>query len=126
MSTLDLRHAASGLGGGLAPEMMDALVEIHRVLYRGKQDLEAEGRLLGRSAQGKELRRVVGRWLEADCGEPIYTHLDLRGLMRVGSIRSPARADIFEAVVPRPPRTSEPPLDALSSELDANGTAPPR
>jgi hypothetical protein len=49
-------------------EMMNALVEIHRVLYRGKEDLEAEGRSLGWAEQEREVKRVVERWFEGDCG----------------------------------------------------------
>ena len=67
MSTLDL-HRKESKGSGLGSDMMDALVEIHRVIYRGKQDLEAEGRILGWNEQGKEVRRVVERWFEGDCG----------------------------------------------------------
>lgn len=49
-------------------EMMDALVDIHRVLYRGREDQRKE--LQGGSSweeQGKEVQRVVERWFEGDC-----------------------------------------------------------
>ena len=61
MSTLDLKSAASA---GLGLERMHALVEIHRVLYRGR-----EGGAEGWEKQVGEVRRVVERWFEADCGE---------------------------------------------------------
>lgn len=48
-------------------ERMDALVDIHRVLYRGKEDLD--GKALSWNEQGQEVRRVVERWFEADCCE---------------------------------------------------------
>jgi len=48
-------------------DRMDALVDIHRVLYRGKEDLE--GKELSWNEQGQEVRRVVERWFEADCCE---------------------------------------------------------
>lgn len=44
---------------------MDALVEIHRVLYRGKED--HEGDILPWKEQGPEVKRVVERWFETDC-----------------------------------------------------------
>ncbi|WVR05492.1 hypothetical protein IAU60_002510 [Kwoniella sp. DSM 27419] len=50
---------------------MDALVEIHRVLYRGKEDLEREHRILGWREQTGEVKRVVERWFEGDC---VYDH----------------------------------------------------
>ena len=61
MSTLDLKSAASG---ALGTERMDALVEIHRVLYRGRE--LGDGSWVN---QGAEVRRVIERWFEADCGE---------------------------------------------------------
>ena len=60
MSTLDLKSAASG---ALGTERMDALVEIHRVLYRGRLNDESW------ESQGAEVKRVIERWFEADCGE---------------------------------------------------------
>jgi hypothetical protein len=55
--------------------MMDALVEIHRVLYRGREDMDTEvygqeeARTLKWDEQGKEVKRVVERWFEGDCRE---------------------------------------------------------
>jgi hypothetical protein len=48
-------------------DRMDALVEIHRVLYRGREDLD--DRALNWNEQGQEVKRVVERWFEADCSE---------------------------------------------------------
>jgi len=67
-SSLNLQPEDEGAGSAFRPEMMDALVAIHRVLYRGRQDLEYEGRSLGWVEKGKEVRRVVERWFEGDCG----------------------------------------------------------
>jgi hypothetical protein len=54
-------------------EMMDALVDIHRVLYRGREDrVQGEGDGQEGSSweeQGKEVQRVVERWFEGDCRE---------------------------------------------------------
>ena len=84
LDDLDLREAMEGMAGsgelgslgmgpehGLGPEKMDALVEIHRVLYRGKEDLEAVGKQLRWAEQGQEVKRVIERWFESDCGEYI-------------------------------------------------------
>lgn len=84
VSELDLEGYAHGHGrdmrdregeGLMSPferriehEMMDALVDIHRVLYRGREDRGQEGQ--GGSSweeQGKEVQRVVERWFEGDC-----------------------------------------------------------
>lgn len=55
---------------GLGQEMMDALVEIHRVLYRGREDVRYTGKeQLAWDQQGPEVRRVVERWFEGDCSE---------------------------------------------------------
>lgn len=54
---------------GLGQEMMDALVEIHRVLYRGREDMQSSEGQLKWDEQGKEVRRVVERWFEGDCSE---------------------------------------------------------
>jgi hypothetical protein len=59
---------------GLSREMMDAVVEIHRVLYRGNEDLallqiQLEGDAMAWPEQEKEIRRVVNRWFESDAGE---------------------------------------------------------
>jgi len=43
-------------------EMMDALVDIHRVLYRGRENLEDDNEL-----DKEEIRRVTERWFEGDC-----------------------------------------------------------
>jgi hypothetical protein len=54
----------------LGREMMDALVDIHRVLYRGREDLEVvsqERQDWDRGKQAKEVQRVVERWFEGDC-----------------------------------------------------------
>jgi hypothetical protein len=64
-------------------EMMDALVDIHRVLYRGREDrVQGEGDGQEGSSweeQGKEVQRVVERWFEGDCREsPSVSSLDHR------------------------------------------------
>nr|XP_031861029.1 uncharacterized protein CI109_003389 [Kwoniella shandongensis]KAA5528101.1 hypothetical protein CI109_003389 [Kwoniella shandongensis] len=70
-SLLSLSHHDQGYGS----EEMDALVEIHRVLYRGKEDLEVDHKVLKWDEQGKEVKRVVERWFEGDC---VYDHPLLR------------------------------------------------
>lgn len=52
---------------GLGQEMMDALVEIHRVLYRGREDMKWSDGQLRWDEQGQEVKRVVERWFEGDC-----------------------------------------------------------
>jgi hypothetical protein len=62
----------SPFGTPISQETMDALVEIHRVLYRGREDMETfdgRGRTLKWDEQGKEVKRVVERWFEGDCRE---------------------------------------------------------
>ena len=44
--------------------MMDALVDIHRVLYRGRENMEDDSEL-----DNEEIRRVTERWFEGDCCE---------------------------------------------------------
>ncbi|KAK8869475.1 hypothetical protein IAR55_000039 [Kwoniella newhampshirensis] len=68
-------HGADGQEFERGSEEMDALVEIHRVLYRGKEDLEMDHRVLKWEDQGKEVKRVVERWFEGDC---VYDHPLLR------------------------------------------------
>ncbi|WVQ86174.1 hypothetical protein IAT38_008342 [Cryptococcus sp. DSM 104549] len=64
---------------------MDALVEIHRILYRGREDMEmlaARGEEMGGwEDEAGEVRRVVERWFEGDC---VYDH----PLLRVTSRRA--------------------------------------
>jgi hypothetical protein len=65
---------------GLGQEMMDALVEIHRVLYRGREDMQWSDGQLKWDAQGQEVRRVVERWFEGDCSKfsvPHHRHIRL-------------------------------------------------
>lgn len=47
-------------------EMMDALVDIHRVLYRGRENL---GEDVNVDWDSEEIKRVTQRWFEGDCGE---------------------------------------------------------
>lgn len=65
VSELDLHHV-TGLRSPFNPgnEMMDALVDIHRVLYRGRENMEDDSEL-----DKEEIRRVTERWFEGDCGE---------------------------------------------------------
>ncbi|WVW82668.1 hypothetical protein I302_104679 [Kwoniella bestiolae CBS 10118] len=51
----------------LANSKMDALVEIHRVLYRGKEDLQVKRIELTLKEEVRQVRRVVERWFESDC-----------------------------------------------------------
>lgn len=72
VSTLDLRALGSRSAledYGSGPERMDALVDIHRVLYRG-----SEGRTHASTfaAQGVEVKRVIERWFEQDCGKSFF------------------------------------------------------
>ncbi|WWD09734.1 hypothetical protein V865_007862 [Kwoniella europaea PYCC6329] len=46
---------------------MDALVEIHRVLYRGKEDLQVKRIELTLGEEVDQVKRVVDRWFESDC-----------------------------------------------------------
>nr|XP_018998999.1 uncharacterized protein I203_08458 [Kwoniella mangroviensis CBS 8507]OCF62460.1 hypothetical protein I203_08458 [Kwoniella mangroviensis CBS 8507] len=46
---------------------MDALVEIHRVLYRGKEDLQVKRIELTLKEEVDQVKRVVDRWFESDC-----------------------------------------------------------
>jgi len=70
VSELNLHHAAGLEGrslGLMSPfdpgnEMMDALVDIHRVLYRGRENMEDDNEL-----DKEEIRRVAERWFEGDC-----------------------------------------------------------
>lgn len=71
VSTLDLR--ALGSRSALeeyasGPERMDALVDIHRVLYRGSDRTHASTF----AAQGVEVKRVIERWFEQDCGMSFF------------------------------------------------------
>lgn len=73
---LDQSHVGT-MGIGLGQEMMDAVVEIHRVLYRGREDVplrQAMGESSGPgwNEQEKEVKRVVDRWFEGDCGESAW------------------------------------------------------
>ena len=81
MSTINLQPSPRDVE--VRQEQMDAFIEIHRVLYRGRQDVALEdGRgNLGLAEQGKDVRRVIERWFEGDCGEllhanPSYTYPD--------------------------------------------------
>lgn len=86
VSELDLEDKAPGVDYGrremglmspferpIGHEMMDALVDIHRVLYRGREDrIQGGGEDQEGSSweeQGKEVQRVVERWFEGDCRE---------------------------------------------------------
>jgi hypothetical protein len=51
----------------IGDEMMDAVVEIHRVLYRGREDWAGSG-ITGWDVEREEVERVVQRWFEGDCG----------------------------------------------------------
>lgn len=48
---------------GTATDPMEAVIDIHRVLYRGSDDISASW-----SEQGREIQRVVDQWFEGDCG----------------------------------------------------------
>jgi hypothetical protein len=53
--------------GRIAGDPMEALIDIHRVLYRGMDDPSAKSPEW--AEQGKEVKRVVEQWFEGDCGE---------------------------------------------------------
>ncbi|ORY30029.1 hypothetical protein BCR39DRAFT_530729 [Naematelia encephala] len=82
VSVLDLREHGGDYGweSALAEDRMDALVEIHRVLYRGREDLGIGGERR-MTEEGQEVRRVVERWFEGDCE---YDH----PLLHLGSRQS--------------------------------------
>jgi hypothetical protein len=80
VSTLDLRALGSRSAleeYGSGPERMDALVDIHRVLYRGSDRTHASTF----AAQGVEVKRVIERWFEQDCGKSFF-------LLQADSIQS--------------------------------------
>lgn len=71
VSELDLRLEGRSLGL-MSPfdpgnEMMDALVDIHRVLYRGRENMDDDNEL-----DKEEIRRVTERWFEGDCCESLF------------------------------------------------------
>jgi hypothetical protein len=71
VSELDLRLEGRSLGL-MSPfdpgnEMMDALVDIHRVLYRGRENMEDDNEL-----DKEEIIRVTERWFEGDCCEFLF------------------------------------------------------
>lgn len=75
MGPSDMR-TGMGLGEqGVDPEIMDALVDIHRVLYRGREDQLSDNsgswarEKRGLEGEMGEVERVVKRWFEGDCGE---------------------------------------------------------
>lgn len=71
---------------GFGQEMMDALVEIHRVLYRGREDVQYAGNeQLQWDQQGQEVKRVVERWFEGDCSESVPTAAVLHSCVTSGS-----------------------------------------
>lgn len=47
---------------------LDALIDIHRVLYRGSEFEEGEDNAAW-SEHGKEVKRVIEQWFEGDCSE---------------------------------------------------------
>jgi hypothetical protein len=49
-------------------EPLEALVDIHRVLYRGGED-PADTSSPAWAEQGREVKRVMEQWFEGDCGE---------------------------------------------------------
>jgi hypothetical protein len=50
-------------------EMMDALVDIHRVLYRGRENMDGIDGDGDGNWDTEEIRRVMERWFERDCGK---------------------------------------------------------
>ncbi|WWC60703.1 uncharacterized protein I303_103279 [Kwoniella dejecticola CBS 10117] len=60
-------HHSSISSEDLGNMKMDALVDIHRVLYRGKEDLQVRRIELCFKEELKQVRRVVERWFESDC-----------------------------------------------------------
>jgi hypothetical protein len=52
-------------------EMMDALVDIHRVLYRGRENVVD----LQEDWDSEDVGRVVDRWFEGDCSEFLFLPL---------------------------------------------------
>lgn len=74
------------LWGRQVNEPLEALIDIHRVLYRGGED-PAETSAPAWSEQGREVKRVMEQWFEGDCSECV-----------VGSIRTRARGNVL--VVP--------------------------
>jgi hypothetical protein len=75
VSELNLHHVTGLEGrslGLMSPfdpgnDMMDALVDIHRVLYRGRENMDDDNEL-----DKEEIRRVTERWFEGDCCESLF------------------------------------------------------
>jgi len=64
-------------------EMMDALVDIHRVLYRGRENMDEID--MDGDWDVEEIRRVIERWFEGDCSESFSSSLPLLSLSLVVS-----------------------------------------
>ncbi|WWC89667.1 uncharacterized protein L201_004592 [Kwoniella dendrophila CBS 6074] len=60
-------HSSPTSSDDLSTSKMDALVEIHRVLYRGKEDLQSKRIELTLKEEAEQVRRVIERWFESDC-----------------------------------------------------------
>lgn len=60
------RDLKSPFNDGDGNEMMDALVDIHRVLYRGRENMADD---VDEGLVNEEIRRVTERWFEGDCCE---------------------------------------------------------
>lgn len=66
---------AVGVGYTVPPEIIDALVDIHRVLYRGREDSLGKKEEEDWVAEMREVSRVVERWFEGDCSEFLGLHI---------------------------------------------------
>jgi hypothetical protein len=91
----------SPFGSPISQEMIDALVEIHRVLYRGREDMETSdgrSRTLKWDEQGKEVKRVVERWLEGDCRESMSHRRTGKQRLMNDRIRPPPGTGVFSRV----------------------------
>jgi len=64
-------------------EMMDALVDIHRVLYRGRENMDEID--MDGDWDVEEIRRVIERWFEGDCSGSSSSSLPLVSLSLVVS-----------------------------------------
>ncbi|WWC69071.1 uncharacterized protein I206_103007 [Kwoniella pini CBS 10737] len=88
-------HHSSISSDDLGHLKMDALVDIHRVLYRGKEDLQVRRIELCLKEELQQVRRVVERWFESDC---IYEQPLVRLTSRDSMLMHFALLHLFGAV----------------------------
>lgn len=124
VSTLDLRALGSRSAleyGSPGPERMDALVDIHRVLYRGSDRTHASTF----AAQGVEVKRVIERWFEQDCGKSFFPQVVDTKLIPF-SLRPPTRECRLAIRILGPLCLSPPDIHGLRAQSHSLGTTSAR